>query len=126
MASGVPVTAVDAPGVREVVKDKINGCLLRDESVGDFFEALEWIAQQKEEKKERLKKECRKTAEEFGKEKSIEHALKIYQALVLNKAFIRRQSQDSAWERTVRLIQAHWDLVKNLAKATTEALLHSH
>ncbi len=125
MASGVPVVAVDAPGAREVVQDKINGRLLPREDAGDFVKALEWMARQKAEIKKRMKKECLKTADTFEMEKSIEHALEVYEKLVFKKEFVRRQSEDSSWEKALRLIQAHWGLTKNLAKATTGALLNT-
>ncbi|PIW60054.1 MAG: glycosyl transferase family 1, partial [Candidatus Omnitrophica bacterium CG12_big_fil_rev_8_21_14_0_65_50_5] len=44
MAAGTPVAAVDAPGVREVVKDKMNGRLIPRDNVGQFANALQWMA----------------------------------------------------------------------------------
>ena len=43
MAAGIPVVAVDAPGVREVVKDGVNGRLLVNESIEDFVAGLVWL-----------------------------------------------------------------------------------
>ena len=40
LASKVPVVAVDACGVREVVQDKVNGRLLMREDVDEFVGAL--------------------------------------------------------------------------------------
>ena len=124
MASGVPVVAVDAPGAREVVRDKINGRLIKKEDADDFTAALEWIADQTEQAMTKIKKECLETAEIFEVEKSIVHALTIYETLVSDKELVRKQRADSSWGKGLRLIQAHWDLTKNLAKATTGALLH--
>jgi 1,2-diacylglycerol 3-alpha-glucosyltransferase len=123
MASGVPVVAVDASGAREVVQDKINGRLLGRQDAGDFVQALEWVATQNAEIKKGIKDECLKTANAFEMGKSIQRALEIYEKLVFKKEFVRRRSEDSSWEKALRLIQAHWDLTKNLAKATTGALL---
>lgn len=44
MAAGVPVVAIDAPGVREIVSDKINGRMLINESVEAFAEAIAWLS----------------------------------------------------------------------------------
>ena len=41
MAAGLPVVALDASGVREVVKDKKNGRLLFDDTVPAFAAALQ-------------------------------------------------------------------------------------
>lgn len=126
MASGVPVVAVDAPGTREVVRDKINGRLIEKEDADDFAAALEWVAKQPEEAREKIKKECLETAEIFEVEKSIERALTIYGTLVSDKGLVQKQrAADSAWEKGLRVIQAQLDLTKNLAKATTSAILHT-
>ena len=45
MACGVPVIGIDAPGVREVVRDRENGRLLPEDNAGDFLSALAWIAE---------------------------------------------------------------------------------
>jgi len=125
MASGVPVVAVDAPGAREVVRDKVNGRLIEKEDADDFAAALEWVADQTDAVRAKIKKECLETAEIFEVEKSIARALKIYEKLVLNKELVQKHRGDSAWEKGLRLIQAHWELTKNLAKATTGALLRT-
>ena len=46
MAAGIPVVAVDAPGVREVVKDGVNGRLIINENIEDFVASLEWLKKQ--------------------------------------------------------------------------------
>ncbi|HSL91226.1 MAG TPA: glycosyltransferase, partial [Candidatus Limnocylindrales bacterium] len=46
MAAGVPVVAVDAPGVREIVRDGENGRLLPRVDREAFGEALRWIGEQ--------------------------------------------------------------------------------
>lgn len=125
MAAGVPVVAVDASGVREVVKDRVNGRLIPKERSKDFVAALDWMAGRAAGAMKKIKQECFKTAKRFSMAKSADRALKVYFSLALNKAFTRRPSEDRAWEKTARFIQADWDLVKNLTKATTEALLNT-
>lgn len=117
MASSVPVVAVDAPGVREVVQDTINGRLLAKENVEDFCAALEWACQQTPGKVRRLKKAALETAKEFTMKKSVQKALKLYVSLLI-EGFVRRPSEDSPWTGTLRLIGAQWELFKNLTKAT--------
>ncbi|UCC56818.1 MAG: glycosyltransferase, partial [Gammaproteobacteria bacterium] len=44
MAAGLPVVALDAHGVREVVRDRKNGLLLHEESIDTFVAAMQWVA----------------------------------------------------------------------------------
>lgn len=123
MAAGVPVVGVDAPGVRDVVQDKRNGRLLPGEHGIDFAEALQWVHEASPEQRRKLSEAARKTAARFSMDACASHALEIYEGLVLVKDFVRRNTEDSTWSQTVRLIQAHWGVMKNLTRATTEAFL---
>ncbi|MDE2028597.1 MAG: glycosyltransferase, partial [Candidatus Omnitrophica bacterium] len=116
MACAVPVVAVDAPGVREVVDDGINGRLLRHENIMDFVSALEWALHLNRMQRVRIKKACRRTAGHFSMDTSAQRALDIYASLC-TKGFSRQAVQQSYWESKLRLMQAQWKLVKNLTKA---------
>jgi 1,2-diacylglycerol 3-alpha-glucosyltransferase len=123
MAAGVPIIAVDAPGVREVVKDKINGRLLSSENNDDFMAALKWIKEQSLYQMKKIKKACQDTAREFSMEKSIAKALEAYVPLVI-KGFVRRNSDDNnGWAKSIRLLEAEFGLVKNLTKAAGTLLV---
>jgi 1,2-diacylglycerol 3-alpha-glucosyltransferase len=117
MAAGIPVVGVDAPGVREVVHDGINGCLLSHEDVEDFVHALEWIQRQPADRSNAIKQQCHDTAMQFSMKSSVKKALDIYISLAI-EGFVRRTSEESAWARAARLIHTQWELVKNLTKAT--------
>jgi 1,2-diacylglycerol 3-alpha-glucosyltransferase len=117
MAAGIPVVGVDAPGVREVVHDGINGCLLAHEDIEDFVHALEWIGRQPPEKLQEIKKQCHDTAVSFSMKNSVRKALDIYISLAI-EGFVRRSSEESSWARAGRLIHTQWGLIKNLTKAT--------
>jgi 1,2-diacylglycerol 3-alpha-glucosyltransferase len=120
VAAGIPVVAVDACGVREVVKDKVNGRLLKKENLTDFIEALKWIKNLSPASSlKKIKMACHETAKSFSMEKSVAKVLEIYISLSVRHGFIRRESEDSRWAKTARLIQAQGGLVKNLTKAAT-------
>jgi 1,2-diacylglycerol 3-alpha-glucosyltransferase len=123
MASGVPIVGVDAPGVRDVVRDKLNGRLLQHENAEDFAAALEWLERQNTAERKRLSENSRKTADTFSMEKCVSLALGIYEELVQMKDFVRKPSEDSAWSQAMRLIQADWEVLKNITSAATGALL---
>jgi 1,2-diacylglycerol 3-alpha-glucosyltransferase len=117
MASSVPVVAVDAPGVREIVQDRVNGCLLADENIDDFVSGLEWIKKQSAANLKKIKDACRKTADAFSMDKSAQKALEIYTSLCI-QGFARKTIEQGYWESKMRLMQAQWGLVKSLTRAT--------
>jgi 1,2-diacylglycerol 3-alpha-glucosyltransferase len=118
MAAGIPVVAVDASGIREVVKDRINGRLLVQEDMKDFIAAMAWIKNQPAAGMKKMKKACQKTAQTFSMKECAEKALKIYLSLAVNKGFFRRKNDESIWSNAVRSIQTQWGLAKNLTHAT--------
>jgi 1,2-diacylglycerol 3-alpha-glucosyltransferase len=125
LAARVPIVAIDAPGVREVVKDKIDGRLLPKEDVKEFMKALSWVKNLSFSQLQEIKKACHKTAENFSMDHSVAKILEIYTSLSVRHGFIRRGSEESAWSKTARLIHAEGGLVKNLTKAAT-ALVSAH
>lgn len=79
MAAGLPVVGLDAPGVREVVRDRVNGRLLPVETRAKFSSALSWCARQTGPQWNKIKKEALKTAEEFSIQASADKALAVYE-----------------------------------------------
>lgn len=118
MAAGIPVVALDAPGVREVVKDRVNGRLLVRESIDDFVGGLVWLKKQPVLRMKKIKKACKETAGHFTMKDCAKRALDIYVLLTINKGFSRRQHEEGFWSNVVRSIQAQWGTAKNLTHAT--------
>lgn len=118
MAAGIPVVAVDASGIREVVKDRVNGRLLLNENLEDFVSALVWFKKQPVSQIKKMRKACLETAQGFSMKVCVERALKIYVSLTTNKGFFQRKSDDSLWSNAIRSIQTQWGLAKNLTQAT--------
>jgi hypothetical protein len=118
MAAGIPVVAVDAPGVREVVKDGVNGRLLANESIEDFVAGLVWLKKQPVLRIKKIKKACKATAQNFTMKDCAKRALGIYVTLTINQGFSRRHHEEGFWSNAVRSIQAQWETAKNLTHAT--------
>lgn len=121
MAAGVPVVALDAPGVREVVKDKHNGRLLHEESVSGFRAALQWIADRPAVTQQQLRLGAVVTAEEFSMPHSTARALGIYEVLC-EQAFVARPAAYQQWQRIRHLVEAEWNILKGVAGAAAAAL----
>jgi hypothetical protein len=121
LAAGVPVVALDASGVREVVRDGRNGRLVRDGSAQTLAAALQWIAGLPAAERRRLRAEARGTAAGFSSELTAARALERYEVL-RRQAYVDRTEEVEQWERTLDLIRAEWEIMKGMAGAAGAAL----
>jgi glycosyltransferase involved in cell wall biosynthesis len=116
MAASTPVVAVDAAGVREVVRDGVNGRLLHHDDLGGFVAALTWIAQATPSLKERLRQAAYETSSRFSLPRTAERMLVLYQTLIGTK----RPAADieaSRWYRSWRTLTEEWKILRHLAHA---------
>jgi len=120
MAAGVPVVALDAPGVREVVVDHRNGRLLHSETIDEFLSALQWVAALSSERMRQLRQDAENTAEEFSMGRSADKALTLYKNL-LDKGFFEQHKDYRAWTTILHKIKTEWDVIKGLAGAAGAA-----
>jgi len=120
MAAGVPVVALDAPGPREIVVDKLNGRLLYSETVEEFSSALQWVISLSFEQMQQLKQVAENTAAEFTMERSANRALALYKNIMGNE-FVHKHGEYNAWTGTLRLIKTEWNVLKAVADATGAA-----
>lgn len=120
MAAGVPVVALDAPGVREVVVDHRNGRLLHSGTIAEFSSALQWVASLAPEQMQQLKEGAKNTAEQFSIGRSADKALALYEYL-RKREFVHRHAEYDVWTTVLRLIKTEWDVLKGLAEAAGAA-----
>ena len=121
MAVSVPVIALDAPGVREVVVDHKNGRLLSAQTSSDeFANILDWFIALSDEKRQILRQAARTTAESCSLEVCADKALIKYQAL-LGKDYVHRHHEHQLWADAMRLIEAEYDILAGIVKAAVEA-----
>ncbi|RJP69002.1 MAG: glycosyltransferase family 4 protein [Candidatus Abyssobacteria bacterium SURF_17] len=121
MATGVPVVALDASGVREVVADGRNGRLLSDETIETFSSTLQWIASLPADRREEVSRQAEETAKAFSMERSADKALAHYEAL-LTKQPIRRDEPYESWTGVMRRIKAEWELLTSVVDAASASL----
>lgn len=118
MSARVPVVAVDAPGVREVVIDGENGWLIPQDNADDFIIGLQWMRHRTKSQMKKIKEACWKKANELGVEKCVSKAAGVYLSLIY-KDFKRRDiGEENSWSKSLGLIKAQWNLVVNMTKAT--------
>jgi 1,2-diacylglycerol 3-alpha-glucosyltransferase len=116
MAAGVPVVALDASGVREVVRDGINGRLLTGADVNQFAAALEWVAALSPEQKKAVQEGVDATSREFDISRTANKALELYERAVVE--VVRKNGPNrNLLMRTQRSLQSEWRIMRNIANA---------
>jgi 1,2-diacylglycerol 3-alpha-glucosyltransferase len=121
MAAGRPVVALDAPGIREVVRDRYNGRLLDSQSTAeDFAAAVGELAAAPRPAREALAQAARATAERFSMERCVRQLLNVYERLRQQRP--SGTKDETMWRRAMEEVKAEWELVKNTAGAVRQAL----
>jgi glycosyltransferase involved in cell wall biosynthesis len=124
MAASVPVIALDAPGVREVVRDQENGRLLYGATIDDFANVLDEFYRLPKSQVKKYRHAALATAEAFSLATSAAKALAIYQQLITMDSK-NRQGHDDLWSGLLPLIQTEWDLIKSYAESVSTAAFGS-
>lgn len=116
MAAGLPVVALDAPGVREVVRDGYNGRLLKSATISDFSMAIQWMFELPGEDSRLFNHRAYQTAEEWSLPHCADKALACYEALSANNPATDRHN-DRDWEDVLTWLKTEWYILKSLAEA---------
>jgi glycosyltransferase involved in cell wall biosynthesis len=122
MAAGVSAVAVDASGVREVVRDRYNGRLLAGEDVEEFVAALSWLAALSVAERRRLDAGIAETADRYSMSRTAQQALALYETLV-SVGPGEKRLEGSLWAMARRRLEEEWKIFKNLAAAAGGAWL---
>ncbi len=124
MASGVPVIAVDAPGVRESVVDGWNGFLLPSMNVPDFSGALSRAAMSAPGDLCAMGNAARGTAERYTIQRCAGEALILYGTVLANRRRLR-DADGKPWGPARRLFGQERMLWRNRAHAAAVAFSHA-
>jgi glycosyltransferase involved in cell wall biosynthesis len=124
MAAGVPVVALRAPGVSDVVRDGVNGRMLDDEDEAAFTAALEWVAVQPPDVRQSLAEGARRTAREFSMPRCAARMLALYESLASELRRERAvQEDESVWSSAVRRVREELRIWSNVGTAVERAVL---
>ncbi len=121
MAAGVPVIALDGPGVREVVRDFHNGRLVMSGSARDFVSALDWCASLDRTVREGVADAARQTADEFSLNKCARRALGTYEAAI-EVCGMEDEGRHEEWHSMMRRLGTEWKIISSIGRATGLAL----
>jgi glycosyltransferase involved in cell wall biosynthesis len=121
MAAGLPVVALDATGVREVVRDQQNGRLLQEQTIEAFSDALVWAHDLPADQMEQQIAAARETAEAFSMSRSADQALECFASLQQATAKHSREAE-RGWEQVMARIKAEWEIIGSVTRAGDGAL----
>jgi glycosyltransferase involved in cell wall biosynthesis len=121
MAAGVPVIAVDAPGVREVLKDNRNGRMIKSDHREQFIAALEWLYALNKKKRKDLRQNARDTAEDFSMELCAKKMTGVYNQLI-SYGTAAHSKNPGPWRQVMDRMKTEWEMLKNLKEAGEAAL----
>lgn len=120
MAAGLPVVALDGPGVRDVVGDGVNGRLLPESaSTVDMAAALESIGTDGPTR-ERWAAAARRTAARFDRSRCAAEVLSLYQSL--DRAARAAAGDWRWWDGLLGRIEAEWELITAKAESAGQGL----
>jgi 1,2-diacylglycerol 3-alpha-glucosyltransferase len=122
MAAGVPVVAVDAPGIREIVEDRENGRLVRREDPVEFAGALQWVSGLSGKERTDLIDGALKTAGNYSVSRSVEKMLDIYRRVIAEGREEQAEDVQRHWSVARRNLDAEWKLFQAFSAAAAEAL----
>jgi glycosyltransferase involved in cell wall biosynthesis len=121
MASGLPVVALNASGVREVVRDDVNGFLLPADALAKAFaDALARCAEPGV--LARLSQGARDTAPEFSREQCARRALAFYEEMRRATRARRLLHHLSPWAALVKRVGLEWDLLSSRTQTVAAAV----
>jgi glycosyltransferase involved in cell wall biosynthesis len=122
MACGLPVIALDASGVREVVVDGQNGRLLPADSVcRQFADALDEVAADSEKAKH-WGEQARKTAAQFSRDRCARRLVNTYRSVVSPRAYDGETAELMPWDRLLETVKVEWDLLVQKTAAAAKAI----
>jgi 1,2-diacylglycerol 3-alpha-glucosyltransferase len=122
MAAEVPVVALRAPGVREVLEDGRNGFMLPAEGTERVFAARLLQLYKSAALRRELSAGAAATAARFSRETCAEQALEFYREVRLATRRERMRTGQSAWRTLMKRLDIEWDILARNARTITEAM----
>ncbi len=108
MAAGLPVVAVAAPGVVEVVVDGENGRLLPEDDTEGLACALEALAEAR--CREPLRQGALETAANYDERRCAERCLSVYRDVIARGGPFTH-ADDGGWDRVRGRLGAEWQML---------------
>ncbi len=110
MSAGVPVVALDGPGVREIMINDENGILLNGDATADeFSQAIERLAEDPGLRK-RFGENAKTTSLEYDQKATADRVIDLYERLIEQFHHDEEEEDFSPWDRLLNGIEIEWGL----------------
>jgi len=126
MAAGLPVVALNASGIREVVRDGENGFLLPARARESAFAARLHQLEQDHSLREEQARGAKRTARLFTESGCAEKALNLYRKVLRQTRRERAQTTQETFGTLLNRIGVEWSLLAEKAGAAIQALTGDH
>ncbi|HEX5105088.1 MAG TPA: glycosyltransferase [Pirellulaceae bacterium] len=123
MAAGVPVVALDASGVREIVQDQVNGRLLVGERQATFVTALHEVSNATTARRSAMRRAACKTAAEYSIDRCVEKLACVYQHVAEEKS--RSRQSDAVWPAALRRFDEEVRIWTGVSRAVADSMMGS-
>ncbi len=120
MASSVPVVALDAQGVRDILRDGLNGRLIHEQHQETFVSALSWCYHKSHSEMEKIKRAARQSAQNYSNVHCAGQVINLYNE-VKSRNVVSRDIHNSLWKISMSRIKTEWNMAKNLTNASEAA-----
>lgn len=125
MAAGVPIVALDADGVRDVVEDGKNGFLLmRDSGPTEFAARLTSLALLDKPDLKKLCNAASGTSKMYGQDSTVQKTLDLYRRAIAEHSTDKKR-ETGLLQATTNSLATQWSILGNIANAVGDALLNS-
>jgi len=122
LAASVPLVALEANGVREVLQDGVNGYLVTEPSTSLFADSIERVVKANKSDYQKLVDGAKSTVREFSEEVSAKKLETVYKE-VTQLPSTEHDLEENAWAKTLRLIDNEYELLSRNADAARKSLL---
>lgn len=123
MAAGLPVVALDASGVREVVADQSNGTLLPAHTGENVFGDHVTRFLKDPSVRRKCSKEALATARRFSKERCATMAIEFYEEILNKTRRQREQAEHDFWTSLLNRTELEWNLLSEKAESAFQGLI---
>ena len=123
MAAGLPVVALSANGVREVVRDQENGFMLPTRATPAEFAKKIGVVASSAALRNRFSRAAIKTAANFSREHCAELALEFYREVRQLTKPRRLVNELNPWESYLERIAVEWKLLASKTQVLASALM---
>ena len=118
MASGKPIIGLDAPGVRDIIRDKINGRLVKEETSAAFIEAFQWFEQLDSSVRKNLSEEALKSAAPYDIMTCASSVLELYTESI-NEGRFTKTGSINLLDDIKATLKTEWELFVSTAHAAS-------